>query len=158
MNWQRGVRLSVFLMFAAFMTAGPFYSQLLGGNRVLFRSWTMFSGSGVGTIDARFTHVLDDGTEIVLNRHELLAEMYRQQKKKRREGWFYRNWPKWKSSPGVFWLVHVRNGGSVLHARRLCEVVGSGSIRIDSRIARRRGWVPALDGKVIECDGEAVAK
>ena len=149
MNWRHWIRLTVFLIFAAFMTAGPLYSQLLGGNRVMFRSWTMFAGFGLGTINARFTHVREDGTEVVLNRYELLRKAYKREHRRR---------PKWKSEPGAFWFMHAGTDREVLQARRLCEVVGSGSIRIDSRIATRRGWVPALKGKVIQCDGQNVTE
>jgi len=160
MTWQHCVRLSVFLIFTAFMTIGPFYSQILdnnGSNRILFRSWTMFSAFGLGTIDAQFTHVRDDGTEVVLNRYEVLNETYEQQKKGRRDRWFFYNWPKWSSGPRSFWSIYPGDS-SALNAKRLCAVVGSGSIRIDSRIATRRGWVPAAEGELIKCDGESVTE
>ena len=116
----------------------------------------MFSAFGWGTIDARFTHLREDGTEAVLDRYELLQETYEKRKKEKRKGWFYKNWAKWKSRPLAFW--YIEPGKEALHARRLCEVIGSGSIRIDSKIATRRGWVPAVKGEVIQCDGQSVTE
>lgn len=149
MNWQHWIRLSVFLIFTAFMTAGPSYHQFFGGDPSLFRHWTMFNIFGSGTINARFTHLREDGTEVVLNRHALLKKSYKKQNKRR---------TKWKSRPKRFWLIHERFGGELPYARRLCEVLGSGLIRIDSRIATPTGWVPALEGEVVDCDGENVTE
>jgi len=159
MTWQHWVRLSVFLIFTAFMTFGPFYSQLIhsnGASRILFRSWTMFSAFGLGTVDVRFTHVRDDGTEVVLDRYETLKDAYEKSKRGPRHRWFYSNWSKWKSIPLQFWSI--RPGEEALHAKRLCEVLGTGSIRIDSRIATRHGWVPAVKDEVIRCDGESATE
>jgi len=128
------VRRSVFFALAVFMLAGPAYRQVLDGDNRVFRNWVMFSAIGVGLVDARFTHLTEDGSEVILNHHELLAGQYR---KVRRSN---------------IWLIRNRNGGAVDVARRLCAVLDPiTSIRIESRVATRRGWVTDVDGEIVNC-------
>jgi hypothetical protein len=117
-------RAVVFLVLVAFMAGGPFYRHILGGESRVFRPWWMFHDKGVGTIPARFTHLRDDGSEVVLNRYELLRDKRKTRLRK-------------VSEKGV--------------AKRLCEKLGAGKIRIDSRIATRSGWASRFEGKTVDC-------
>jgi hypothetical protein len=118
------------------MALGPFYRQI-GGDFRIFRQWTMFSAAGVGMIDARFTHVLEDGTEIVLNRLSLL-------KPDSREG-----------NPQQRWVI-TDPDGEISVAHRLCEQLNIGRIKIESRVAQRTGWVPVAEGRIVECGGQQI--
>jgi len=136
MNAHR-VRLIVFLVLVTFMTVGPISDIVVGldGNR----AWRMFAGAGWGVIDARFTQLLNDGTEVVLDRLKLLEGTYKHQTTLERR----RN---------NVWLMREENGGELDVAKQLCGVLGPGArIKIDSRISTPKGWTPNLTGKIVDC-------
>ena len=148
----RWARLIIFTLLVAFMAGGPFYRQALGGQNLWFRPWIMFSNIGLHTIDAKFTHIRDDGSEVVLIRQKVLAEKYRKKKKKTDPGF----WTNTTDDPSV-WLLSTRTQTELAGAKQLCKLLGSGSIRINSRIAEFSGWVPRLKGKIVSCSGGAGA-
>lgn len=137
MNVQR-VRLIVFLVLVTFMTVGPIYDIMVGLNG--YRAWRMFAGAGWGVIDARFTRLLDDGTEVVLDRLKLLEGTYKKQTMLQRRD-------------NNVWLVREGNGGELDIAKQLCGALGPDArIKIDSRISTPKGWAPHLTGKIVDCN------
>lgn len=131
----RLVRLLIFLVLVSFMTAEPLYHY----GRVGMRDWRMFDGAGWGVVDARFTQVLDDGNEVVLDRLKLLKKKYKNQTLQERE----RN---------NVWLIQEKRGGELDIAKQLCGILGpDAKIKIYSRISRPEGWSPSLNGKIVNC-------
>jgi len=120
------------------MTVGPLYDIMVGLNG--YRAWRMFADADFGVIDARFTQLLDDGNEVVLDRLKLLEGTYKKQTMLQRR----RN---------NVWLITEENGGELDIAKKLCGVLGPGArIKIDSRISRAKGWVPHLTDNIVDCN------
>ena len=67
------LRLAAFLVIAAFMIAGPIAEQAFGLRTAMLRSWTMFSGIGLGVIDASFAIRQPDGSLVPLDRFAMLG-------------------------------------------------------------------------------------
>jgi hypothetical protein len=110
-------RLIAFVAIAAFMVGGPVAEQIGGLKSSYIRSWIMFSGPGIGLVDASFTIRQADGTFAKLDRFEMLGEP--RNGKMRRIG---------------------REELTEITAR-LCAAAGPGAdIRVVARLAVRRGW------------------
>jgi hypothetical protein len=135
------LRLVVFLALVTFMVGEPLYHYKngLGG----FRDWKMFQGAGWGVIDARFTRVLDDGSEAPLDRLKLLEDTYKAE-------------PLTQRARNNVWLIRKQGGGEVDIANRLCVVLPPNTkLKIYSRISKPGvGWRQRFDGKIIECNEE----
>ena len=134
------IRLVIFLSIAIFMIAGPFYRQVLGGQNKVFRSWGMFTGAegkyGVGSVDARFTQLLADGSEIGIDRIETL-------------GFSGKNYTK---LPRNTWLIREKDGGAMEVAKRLCKRLDQISkIRVYARLATYAGWRVQYNGNIVNC-------
>ena len=131
------VRLVIFLAIAAFMVGEPLYHYKngLGG----FRDWKMFQGAGWGVIDARFTRLLDDGSEVALDRLKLLESTYKDQTMTKR-------------AQNNVWLIHKKRGGEFAIAKQLCSVLPDNTkIKIYSRISKSTGWRKRFDGQIFDC-------
>ena len=111
------------------MMVGPFYRQVLDGKSGVFRAWKMFQGASLGVIDARFFRRLPDGTEVELDRFEVLG------------------YAKPRQAP--LWLWCMRSETDVERVvGELCRKLGPGAdIRVVSRHASREGWVPGHRGR-----------
>lgn len=130
-------RLVVFVLITALMIGGPMYRQVFGGKNKIFRNWVMFAGVGVGDVDARFTQLLDDGSEVELDRIAILGAG----RTNRRE------------LPRNTWRIRKKYGGAMEVARRLCGHLGQGSkIKVYARLATRAGWRVRYEGKQLVCD------
>jgi len=133
----RTLRLAAFVALVAYMAFGPCYRQVLGGRSHVFRSWRMFSGIGIGVVDARFAERLPDGSERRLDRFAVLG--YRDP---------YR-------APRAVRRLAGRDATAEL-ARRLCAAFGAGAdVRAYSRIATAGGWEPLDDGARNLCEPAA---
>ena len=136
MNAHR-FRLVVFVLITALMIGGPIYRQVFGGTNKIFRNWVMSSGRGIGDIDARFTQLFDDGSEVELDRIALLGG----------------GRTNWRELPRNTWRIRKRYGGAMEVARRLCGHLDQGSkIKVYARLATREGWRVRYDGKQVVCD------
>ena len=93
-----------------------------------------------GAIDARFVQLLDDGTEVVLDRLKLLKKAYEKQSRKKR-------------AQNNVWILKEKLGAEVDVAKQLCGVLGpQAKIKIYSRISKPHiGWAPRLNGKIVNC-------
>ena len=67
------LRFLVFMLITTFIVVGPIYRQAFGGTNKIFKNWIMFSYVGLGIVDARFSLVLDNGSEVLLDRYEVLG-------------------------------------------------------------------------------------
>jgi hypothetical protein len=134
----RRVRLIAFLIIVAFMTIEPLYNVFFRPELGGFRDWKMFQGAAWDVIDARFVQLLDDGTEVVLDRFKLLKKTYKNMKKSARKN---------------VKVIREKLGGEADIAKQLCEVLGpQARIKIYSRISKPQiGWVPRLEGKIVNC-------
>ena len=112
------LRLAAFLVIAAFMIAGPVAEQAFGLRTPLLRSWTMFSGIGLGVIDASFAIRQPDGSLVPLDRFAMLGA----------------------SHDGKLKRIEDRDElASII--MRLCEAAGQGAdIRVSARQGTRDGW------------------
>jgi len=130
------LRFIVFLLITAFIVVGPLYRQVLGGDNLIFRSWTMFSGIGAGMVDARFVSVSPDGSEVLLDRYEILD--------------LSRN--KNNNNPRNSRAIQARYGGALQVAERMCDQMAAGSvIKIHARVATKKGWKKTHEGSVLDC-------
>ncbi|MGH8559101.1 MAG: hypothetical protein ACRESZ_16920 [Methylococcales bacterium] len=135
------IRLIIFAIIAIFMIAGPYYRHVLGGKNMVFRAWGMFAGSegryGVGSVDARFTQVLADGSEIAIDRFETLDF----------------GGKKYTDLPRNTWLIREKFGGAMEVAKRLCKRLDKGSkIKVYARLATLSGWRAQYTGYVVNCN------
>lgn len=136
MNAHR-CRLVVFVLIAAFMIGGPIYRQVFDGKNKIFRNWVMFSHRGSGGVDARFTQLFDDGSEVELDRIAILGG----------------GSTNWRKLPRNTWLIRKKYGGAMEVAQRLCGHLDEGSkIKVYARLATPRGWRLQYDGKQVACD------
>ena len=84
-----------------------------------------FEGAGWGVVDARFSRLQDDGTEVVLDRLKLLKGTYKNQSTTERQ-------------LNNVWLIHEERGGELDVAKQLCGVLGPDTkIKINSRISTK---------------------
>lgn len=114
----RSVRLAVFIAIALFMLAGPVVEQVLGTRSTFWRSWTMFSGIGLGLVDASFQTRQSDGTLLPLDRFATL-DAQRDRKVRRIVG-----------ADELTKLI-----------QRLCQALGpEADLRVKARVAMRQGW------------------
>jgi len=114
----RRIRLLAFLAIVAFMLAGPVIEQFAGTRTVFWRSWTMFSGIGIGLVDASFSVRQPDGTSAPIDRFAVLDE--------RRNGKLRRI----ETSEELTSIIE-----------QLCAALGSGAdLRVKARQATRDGW------------------
>lgn len=127
----RHVRLVLFLAIAAFMLAGPVIEQALGTRTVFWRSWTMFSGIGLGLIETSFTTRAPDGTSRPLDRFAVLGV------------------------PLGGKLKRIEDADELTSIiERLCAVLGSGAdLRVVARLATRGGWRIIRTEKQNACAG-----
>lgn len=108
----------MFLVVAAFMIGAPLAGQVFGVRSVVLRSWAMFSGTGLGVIDASFAIRQADGTLVPLDRFAVLDA----------------------SRSGKLKRIESRDElASVI--QRLCAAAEQGAdIRVRARQATRDGW------------------
>jgi len=131
------LRFIVFMLITTFIVVGPIYRQAFGGTNKIFKNWIMFSHIGTGIVDARFSLVLDNGSEVLLDRYEVLG--------------LSRN--KNNNNPRNSRVIRERHGGAQQVAERLCEEMDEGSvIRIHARVATVRGWKVTHDNSALNCD------
>ncbi|MBK1865871.1 hypothetical protein [Taklimakanibacter albus] len=127
----RRIRLLAFLAIAVFMLAGPVIEQFAGTRTVFWRSWTMFSGIGIGLVDASFSVRQPDGTSAPIDRFAVLGE--------RRNGKLRRI----ETSEELTSIIE-----------RLCAALGSGAdLRVKARQATRDGWRIINTGEQNACPG-----
>lgn len=127
----RRVRLMVFLAIALFILAGPMVEQVFGQRTAFWRSWTMFSGIGIGLIDASFSVRQADGSLTPIDRFATLDE--------RRNGKLRR--------------IETSEELSSIIAR-LCASLGAGAeLRVKARQATRDGWRIIHPGEQNACPG-----
>jgi len=112
------LRLVLFMAIAAFMVTGPVIEQGFGARTAFWRSWTMFSGIGLGVIDASFAIRQPDGSLVPLDRFAMLGA----------------------SHDGKLKRIEDRDElASII--MRLCEAAGQGAdIRVSARQGTRDGW------------------
>lgn len=112
------LRLIIFLSIAAFIVGGPVAEQFFGVRTPALRSWTMFSGIGLGIIDVTFATRQPDGSLRPLDRFETLGV--------RRGGKLKR-------------IESEEELDTVI--RELCALLGPGTdLRVKARQGRRSGW------------------
>jgi hypothetical protein len=112
------LRLALFVAIAACMIAGPVIEQVFGNRSPLLRSWTMFSGIGIGLIDISFATRSPDGTLVPLDRFETLRVP--------RDGKLRR-------------IEDLNELASIVVD--LCTALGLGAdLRVKGRQAQRHGW------------------
>jgi hypothetical protein len=117
-NAATRLRLLIFSGIAAFIVGGPVAEQFFGVRTPALRSWTMFSGIGLGIIDVSFATRQPDGSLHPLDRFEVLG-VRRGGKLKRIE-----------SEEELDTVV-----------RELCALLGPGTdLRVTARQGRRSGW------------------
>lgn len=111
-------RLAVFVLIAAYMLAGPVAEQIFGLRTAFWRSWTMFSGIGIGLIDVSFASQNPDGTLTPIDRFRLLGAK-----------------PDGK-------LRRIENADELAAViQRLCTTLGPGAdLRVAARQATSTGW------------------
>lgn len=127
----RRIRLVIFMAVAAFMLAGPVIEQLVGTRTVFWRSWTMFSGIGIGLIDASFSVRQPEGSLMSVDRFVTLDE--------RRNGKLRRI-----ETPEELTAI----------IERLCASLGAGAdLRVKARQATRDGWRSLNMGEQNACPG-----
>lgn len=127
----RRVRLIIFMAIAAFMLAGPVIEQLVGTRTVFWRSWTMFSGIGIGLVDATFSSRQPDGSLMPIDRFAVLDE--------RRNGKLRR-------------IETTEELTSII--AQLCASLGAGAdLRVKARQATREGWRIINMGEQNACPG-----
>jgi len=146
-GWRKGWRITLFVLFAAFMSFGPCYRQALNGrgdlplglkvDRRLFRQWVMFSGFGTDICDVRFTQKMSDGSEVPLDRFELLGE------------------PVWAQSSRS--IRRLKTPDRAVHmGRQLCGVLrrdqDAPDVRVVARCGSKSGWRPQLAGEQNVCE------
>ena len=137
------LRFVVFVLITAFMVVGPIYRQVFDGKNRIFRSWTMFSGIGTGIVDAHFTYVEDDGSEVLLDRYEILG--------------LSRN--KKNNNPKNSRSIRMNHGGALQVAERICGKMEEGSvIKIYARVATKRGWATIHNGSALNCKSKKLDK
>ena len=112
------LRLVLYMAIAAFMVTGPVIEQGFGARTAFWRSWTMFSGIGLGVIDASFAIRQPDGSLVPLDRFAMLGA----------------------SHDGKLKRIEDRDElASII--MRLCEAAGQGAdIRVSARQGTRDGW------------------
>jgi hypothetical protein len=113
-----------FAALALAITLGPASRQVFRGEGRLLRSWRMFSGPGLGLIDARFALRGADGSEAPLDRYAVLGlDVPRAAPASVRR----------PRGPGEFYAL----------VRRLCARLPPGAdLRARVRVAVRSGWRP----------------
>jgi hypothetical protein len=125
LRWGRAI---AFVLALVWIVGPPFYRQILHGKNKHARAWVMFSGIGIGAVDARFYAQLPDGTRRELDRFAELGSKRPVSARKRRIRGEQATW-------GI--------------ARQLCRKLGDGA---DVRVVARRG---TRDGWVVDDDGES---
>lgn len=127
----RRVRIIIFMAIAAFMLAGPVIEQFVGTRTVFWRSWTMFSGIGIGVIDVSFSTPHRDGSLMPIDRFVALDE--------KRNGKLRR-------------IETIEELSSIIE--RLCTAFGGGAdLRVKARQATRDGWRVINRGEQNACPG-----
>jgi hypothetical protein len=128
MAWARAVGFVVVL---AWIVGAPLYRQVLAGSNAHARAWVMYSGIGLGVVDARFYERRPDGTRRPLDRFRDL-EVGRPVR------------------PAARRLVGQR--ATLEIARRLCRRLGKDAdVRVVARRATREGWLLDYDGEENLC-------
>lgn len=122
------VRLAAFCVLAAYIALGPFFPQVLGVGKYVFRRWTMYSTFGSDICDVRYERVRPDGTREVLDRRALLGQ------ERARVQW-------------------IRDADAVRRVgQKLCRKLGRGAdVRVRARCGAPEGWVPVLEGDADLC-------
>jgi hypothetical protein len=116
------------MVIAAFMLAGPVIEQFVGTRTAFWRSWTMFSGIGIGLIDASFSV---PGSLTPVDRFAALDE--------RRNGKLRRI----ETTEELMAII-----------QRLCAAFGEGAeLRVKARQATRDGWRVINTGEQNACPG-----
>lgn len=128
LRWARAIG---FVLVLAWMIGPPFYRQILHGKNKHARAWVMFSGIGLGVVDARFYAQLPDGTRRELDRFEELGGKRPKSVSKRRI-----------RGQQAVWGI----------ARQLCRRLGDeADVRVVARRGTREGWVVDYDGESNIC-------
>ena len=120
-----------FAVFALLMVGGPFYKQVLGGETILLREWTMYSGLGLRVCDVAFYIQEADGRRVPVDRYEVLG------------------YASFQEAPME--VRRMQGEAEVLAvAYKMQEVLGEDTdLRVDAQIATPVGWVPLFEGKAI---------
>ncbi|HMB94170.1 MAG TPA: hypothetical protein VKP65_25195 [Rhodothermales bacterium] len=130
-------RTVAFVVFVLLMVGGPFYKQVLGGETILLREWTMYSGLGLRVCDVAFYIQEADGHRMPVDRYEVLGYAAVQEapiEVRRLEG-----------AAGVLAVAH-----------KMQEALGDDKdLRVDARIATPVGWVPLFEGKAVDAASDA---
>ncbi|MES2642825.1 MAG: hypothetical protein V4850_25300 [Myxococcota bacterium] len=129
---RRTARVVVFSLCALFIWGGPIYEQVLHRWSPALRGWQMFSGQGLGVLQARFVAVHADGTREQLDRYAILAP----------------------GEPLPRRVERRLKNEDAAHrvARTLCTSLGADvDVRVELRRSTRKGWTTVLDGTTNEC-------
>jgi hypothetical protein len=115
------IRAAVFFIIVFWMCFGPIYTQLFGRENVLFRHWVMFSGIGIGVVDAAFYDA--SGTRL--------------------------DYARSLGYPRSFKLMQVSDQTIFRIGQKLCA--DDGDIRASARIATPSGWETLVGDSQIIC-------
>lgn len=126
------LRAVVFVVVAVFVVGGPFYRQVLKGRNKAFRNWVMFNGKATGFVDATFYRERA-GEFIEVDRYEALGQP--------------------KTPKSRYWLLKDKRVFERL-TRVMCSKAGN-DLRVDARIATRRGWKPLMSREEMACQRRA---
>jgi hypothetical protein len=130
-RWRARARAGCFVALAAFIVGAPVYRQLLGGKNRHLRAWVMFSGIGLGAVEARFSIRRPDGTLEPIDRFAARGQKAPDDPRRRRIKGARETWNE---------------------ARRICRASsGSPDVRVEARRATRDGWVVDFDGTTNLC-------
>jgi hypothetical protein len=124
-------RTAAFVALAAFILLGPAWVQLGPGELKWFRSWQMYSGSGVGTCDVHFVRRTPKGREVPVDHVAVLHKR-----------------TTWTSTARQRRITDKSLMGT---AKRLCRQMRAKDIRADARCATREGWEVKLTPDVNLC-------
>lgn len=122
----------IFSLCALFIWGGPVYEQVLHRWSPALRGWQMFSGQGLGVLQARWFAANADGTRELLDRYAILA-------------------------PGEPLPLRperrLKDEDAALRvARQLCKSLGPGAdVRLELQSSTRKGWKTVIDGTTNEC-------
>lgn len=133
---KKHARTFAFAAFVVLMVGGPFYKQVLGGETLLLREWTMYSGLGLRVCDVAFYIQEVNGARVPVDRYAVLG------------------YASFQDAP-----MEVRRmkgeAGVLAVAHRLQAVLGEDKdLRVDAKIATRVGWVPLFEGKAVGARAE----
>lgn len=68
------LKIAGFLLITAFIFLGPFYGQVLGGEKRIFRRWVMWSAKGMGILDLRLYGINEKNEKEFINFKSVLLK------------------------------------------------------------------------------------